>query len=202
VIGLIILVVGIIYFMLLVWATRASYRWAKGKGFSKVRRYATAFGGFLVVYLPVFWDAIPTFVANRYFCVTEAGFTVFTTIEQWKAANPGVAERLTWRQMSSHEVLPDGTWRYLLNERMTWEIKKRRPIPFISTTLYEDLIRDQKTGEILAKRVGVGSGYPNPMVGGNDWRGVKSWLEIGRCSPMLIEFGRFQTAAKQMGEKR
>ena len=201
-IGLVILVVGAIYLALLFWATRAAFRWAKNKGFSKGRCYAAAVGGFLVVYLPVFWDAIPTFVANKYFCATEADFTVFTTIDQWKAANPGAAERLTWRDMSNHEVLSDGTWRYLLNERMVWEVKKRTPIPFISTTLHEDLIRDQKTGQILAKRVGVGSGYPNPMVGGNDWRGVKSWLELGRCSPMLIEFGKFQTAAKQMGEKK
>ena len=201
-IGLVVLVVGAIYLALLFWATRAAYRWAKSKGFSKSKCWAAASGGFFAVLLPVFWDWVPTLAANRYYCATEAGFTVFLTLEQWKAENPGAAEQLTWRDLSPSEILPDGTRRYQLNERMAWEARKRTPIPFISTEVFENLILDQKTGRLLAKRVSIGSGYPNPLVGGDDWRGFKSWLDMGRCSPMLAEFSQFQTAAKQLGEKK
>ena len=201
-IGLVFVIGGLFYVLLIILATRWAFRWAKGKGFPKGKSCVIAALGFMLANLPIFWDSIPTIVANWYYCSSEAGFSVFKTIDQWKVENPGTAERLTWKDISPDEVLANGTRRYLLNERMVWEARKRSPIPFISTTLNEDLIVDQKTGQILAKRLGVGSGYSNPIVAGNDWRGFKFWLTTGRCSPMLMEFSQFQIAAKQLGEKK
>lgn len=86
-IGLIILIVGVIYLVALVVVTRASYRWAKNKGLSKAKCRFAAAGGFLVVYLPVFWDHIPTLIAHQYYCETEAGFWQYKTVEQWKKEN-------------------------------------------------------------------------------------------------------------------
>jgi predicted PurR-regulated permease PerM len=93
-IGLLVLVVGAIYLAVLVFVTRAAYRWASRKGLPKSRRILTVAGGFLLVYLPVFWDHIPTLIMHKYYCEKEAGFWVYKTLEQWKTENPGVIEGL------------------------------------------------------------------------------------------------------------
>lgn len=200
--GLTVFVVAAIYLVLLVWATRAVYRWAKKRGWSSGKCWAAATGGFLAVYLPVFWDWIPTLAANKYYCATEAGFKVYKTIEQWKTENPGVAESLTWKDVSDSLTLPDGTRRYVLNERFVWDIKKDKPISMLSTTVIEELVVDSKTSQVMAKHVSVGSGFGSPMVGGEDWRVLKSWLQMGRCNPMSVQFGKFQSTVKKLGEKK
>lgn len=77
----------------------------------------------LVMYHLVFWDLIPTLVAHKYYCATEAGFWVYKTPEQWKLENPGVFETLDISHLpeqyrfdppskydrEQHYLLPDGT---------------------------------------------------------------------------------------------
>ena len=64
--------------------------------------------GFLVVFLPIFWDWIPTVVAHKYYCATEAGFWIYKTPEQWNKENPGVMEELTTRKVWQHDFSDDG----------------------------------------------------------------------------------------------
>ena len=52
------------------------------------------FGAAFIMYNLVFWDWIPTVVAHKYYCSSEAGFWVYKTLDQWKAENPGVLEGL------------------------------------------------------------------------------------------------------------
>lgn len=200
--GLIVLVVAALYLGLIIWAMRVAYRWAKKHDWSKGKCWLAAAGGFLAVYLPVFWDWIPTLAANKYYCATEAGFKVYKTIEQWKAENPGVAATLTWKDPPDSLTLPDGTRRYILNERFVSDTHKKKPIFLISTTITEELILDGKKGELLARHIRVGSGYGSPMVGGEDWRVLKSWLQMGRCNPMRADFANFEIAVRKMGAKR
>ena len=48
----------------------------------------------LVMYNVVFWDWIPTVLVHKYYCETEAGFWVYKTVDEWRAENPGVMERV------------------------------------------------------------------------------------------------------------
>ena len=52
--GAVILPLMVIYLGLLIWASGYGWRWAKRRGYSTVKRALCAFGGFLIVYLPLF----------------------------------------------------------------------------------------------------------------------------------------------------
>ncbi len=140
-------------------------------------------GAFLLVYLPIFWDWIPTVVAHKYYCEKEAGFWVYKTLDQWKAENQGVMEGL-------HQILqPSQKTAYgdvdVMDERFVIETQRRKPISFLTTSVTERRIVDSKTGEILEKTVDVGSGVGNMATGG----GVKFWLNQEPCAS--TEFWKF-----------
>lgn len=195
--GLAVLVVGVIYLVVLLAVTRIAFVGAKRRGYSKSKCWLAAAVGFLIVYLPVFWDHIPTMIANEYYCSTQAGFTVYKNVEQWVAENPVAEKALTWSEISPDETLPDGTTRIFLNERFVSETHRRLPIPLLSTQISERVIKDIKTGEVIARHLSVGSGFR----GSADWRQLKFWLN-GGCLAMYNEFGLFQTRAKRLGEKK
>jgi hypothetical protein len=204
-IGLIILIVGVIYFAVLVVVTRGAYRWAKGKGLSKAKCRLAAAGGFLAVYLPVFWDHIPTVIAHEYYCKTEAGFWVYKTPEQWKKENPGVAETLTYSSLPRLRVDPDsGLQITYLNNRLETRRSPHR-LRAVPVTVYTDVVVDLRSNEVLAKHVGVGAGYGNMMVG-SDWRSMKFWLGLGSCEgesmPLYGQYESIRRSYQKIGEKK
>lgn len=202
-IGLIILIAGAIYLAVLVLVTRVAYRWAKNKGLSRIKCRLVAAGGFLAVYLPVFWDHIPTVIAHQYYCATEAGFWVYKTPEQWRKENPGVAEALTYSTLSqSFSDTKDETIVTILNERFEGR-RSFNHLYFIPVTIFTDITIDQKNSEVLAKHVSVGSGYGNMMIGG-DWRSMKFWLGLGSCegeaSRLYGQYVSIREKYKKIGE--
>ena len=203
-IGLIILIVGIVYLALLVWVTRIAYRWAKAKGLSKAKCWFAAAGGFLVVYLPVFWDHIPTVIAHQYYCGTEAGFWVYKTPEQWKKENPGVAETLANSSPSRSWVEAQDETRFTLNERFE-DQSRRRHLRFVPVTVFSDITVDRKTNAVLARHVSVGAGYGNIMVG-SDWRSMKFWLSLGSCEGEALrlrgQYERIRRSYEKIGEQK
>jgi hypothetical protein len=180
-IGLIILIVGAIYLAVLVVVTRAAYRWAKNKGFSKAKCRLAAVGGFLVVYLPVFWDHIPTLITHQYYCSTEAGFWAYKTPEQWKAENPGLANMLTWTEQAGRRATDSSTssTSVYMNERFS-ERHSQRSVAFLPVTIYESVVIDSQSGATVLRQVAVGAGYGNMMVS-TDWRSMKFWLGSEVC---------------------
>lgn len=186
-IGLVIFVVGVIYLTLLYWATRAAYRWAMNKGLSKTRSWVVGAGGFLVIYLPVFWDHIPTLFAKQYLCVTEARFQVFKTVEQWKKENSGIFETLSPPSPSGspsrYEKFDDGhgkTNTYFLNERFRWIVTQQDLSRILPIIRREEQLVDSRKNEVLARYVDFGTGNsvkntigpPGPL---------KFWLRSGKC---------------------
>lgn len=132
-------------------------------------------GAALVMYLIPFWDWIPTVAVHQFYCAKDSGFWVYKTLDQWKVENPGVMEGL-------HQILqPDQNMPYghlnILDERFAIEIHRRKPIPFLPTSITEELLVDRKVGAVLAKGVSVGSGVGNMAVGG----GLKFWLNQEPC---------------------
>ena len=151
-IGPLVLVVGAIYLALMLLATGAAYRWAANKGPSRPTRIIAAAVGFLFVYLPVFWDHIPTLVMHKYYCETEAGFWIYKTLEQWKLENPGVSDTL-------REEL-DGrssNGAYILNQRFNWAVKKNGPL-WLNRWRWNHEVMDGKTKRDFQKYLIDGSG--------------------------------------------
>jgi hypothetical protein len=202
-IGLIILVVGVIYLVLLVWATRAAYRWAKGKGLSRTRCRLAGAGGFLVVYLPVFWDHIPTLVAHHYYCSTEAGFWEYKTLDQWKAENPGVAETLVASKGAPSKRegdMQNYTDTYFLNQRFNWVVQHNGKFLF-NRWRHEQGVVDAKSGEVLARYIDFSTAQEQRQAG---WAGWKMWLDSRHCSGGAVNGGRLSTfmeATNYLGEK-
>jgi hypothetical protein len=89
--GLLYLIVGYIYWFVSSFLTRKAASAAKIRG---IAGWKWGLPMAVLMYHLVFWDLIPTFVTLEYYCMTESGYWVYKTPEQWKVENPGVAETL------------------------------------------------------------------------------------------------------------
>lgn len=204
-IGLVVLIVSVVYFALLIWATRSTYHWAKKCGWSRDKCWGAAVGGFLVVYLPVFWDHIPTLIAHKYYCEKEAGFWVYKTPEQWKKENPRAEDKLTWTDLGARTVDSNtGIQRIQLNERFVEQLAKHHT-GILPVARSEYTVVDENNGDVVARQVIVGAGYGNMMVG-NDWRSMKFWLGLESCFGTGIQgmdaYNPIRESFKRIGMKQ
>jgi hypothetical protein len=200
-IGLIVLAVAVAYLLLWLVVVTVTYRIAKRKGASRKKAWVAAGIACLLMYLIPFWDWLPTVAAHRYYCWKDSGFTVYKTLDQWKAENPGVAETLRWKDLSDHSVDPrTGNQTVFLNQRFLWETHYRH-LPILPVTIYEDRLVDRETNAILARAVDLGTGCGNPMTS-NEFCSWKGWLDQGRCDitgRATREFMEMETAARKLG---
>lgn len=191
-IGLLYLIVGVLYLVVLVMVTRSAYRWATRKEMSKRSRWLAAAGGFSLVYLPVFWDHIPTLVMHKYYCEKEAGFWVYKTLEQWKAENPGVMETLVANkgaQSKRHGDMQNYTDTYFLNQRFNWLVRHNGPYLF-NRWRHEQEVIDAKSREVLARYIDFSTAQKNRKAG---WSGWKFWLDRRHCIGGAMNGGRLST---------
>ena len=84
--GLLYIIFFAVYVLVSLLVILLCYRYTK-------RRYRRGWiGGVLsafVIYNLVFWDWVPTVVAHKYYCATDAGFWIYKTLDQWNVENPG-----------------------------------------------------------------------------------------------------------------
>jgi len=172
--GLIVFGLMGIYLLLLISATVWAYRRAAKRGLPRGQRWLWAAGVFLVVYLPVFWDWLPTVAAHRYYCEQEAGFWIHKTVEQWKVENPGVMETLV-----AYKDGRSANGAYILNQRFNWALKEEHFFPLNYMIRKEQQVVDSKTGEILARYVDFSTSQIRRQAG---WSGWKFWLDSEHCS--------------------
>jgi len=170
-----------IYLVLLIAATRWGYRHAAKKGLPRTQRWLWAASGFLLVYLPVFWDWIPTVVAHQYYCATEAGFWVYKSVDQWKKENPGVMETLV-----AYNDGKSANGAYILNQRFNWAVKKIGPLWFNRWRWHHEVV-DSKSGEVLARYIDFSTGNGN--IGGEP--PLRFWLQSEYCSGGEPNYGKF-----------
>lgn len=204
--GAVILPLMAIYLAFLVGATWSGWRWAETRGWKGSKRWLGAACGFLIVYLPVFWDWLPTVVAHKYYCEKEAGFWVYKTVEQWKTENPGVMEGLAsynnnpggfnvnWP--SQHEQRNDGHNKINanhINERFDEIVSWQDISSVLPIIRKENVLFDIKKKAVIARYVDFGTGNsvketvgpPGPM---------KFWLRSSDCiggQENAINFGKF-----------
>lgn len=193
--GLTVLLAFLAYLAVSLGVIALAVRWAK-----KRNRKPWLWGGLaaLVMYNLVFWDWIPTVVAHKYYCSTQAGFWVYKTPEEWKKENPGVVGTLTKAKVANWQHHKSG-YLAVLNERFQTEVDNERPVPFLSTTIATEKIVDRKTKAILAKHVRVGSGYGSIGVA-SDWRAMKFWLSLTPCLAEQEQFSLFELSIINLGE--
>jgi len=134
-------------------------------------------GAFLIVYLPIFWDWIPTVAMHKYYCEKEAGFWVYKTLDQWKAENPGVMEGLVYNKAMPYVQTPNGV-ETTLNQRFIYVHSYEGPFLFNRWRI-ETEIRDRKNGEVIAREIGFSTSQERRQAG---WSGWKFWLDSERCS--------------------
>lgn len=186
----ILLILGLIWILtlypLLIWI---AVDFARRTGRSAKR---WGWGAALGMYLLVFWDQIPTYVLHHYYCATEAGVWIYKTPEQWKAENPGVAETLTWKDLSNESRNETHSW-FVLNERFHWE-RMGKKIPFFPVWMPIHTIVDVNTGEIVAKKISVNSGYL-----GSKWNIRNSLVGCELCQPGYEEFSEYRIKFKKLG---
>ena len=176
--GLVIIIALLAYLALSVGAVFWAVGHAKKHGKS-VKLWG--FGAAFIMYNLVFWDWIPTVVAHKYYCSTEAGFWVYKTVDQWKAENPGLAETLRENKPPTlvfHENVQNG-WvnAEMLNHRIKMVSKRNGPL-FLHRWRWEGEWVDSKNDEVLARYVDFYTSHEKRQAG---WAGWKFWLATNHC---------------------
>lgn len=183
--GAVILGVLVLYLLasigIVIWAISHARRHNKSKKLWGI-------GAALVMYLLVYWDHIPTVVAHKYYCETEAGFWVYKTVDEWKKENTGVMEALLapspTGSPTKYKRFDNGhgeTTVYLLNDQFNWIVTQQDIFTLLPIIRTEQQVVDAKKNEVLARYIDFGSGNsvkntigpPGPL---------KFWLHSRNCS--------------------
>jgi hypothetical protein len=198
--GVIFLVVLVVYFALSAWVVRGAVRWAKDNNRTPWR-WGMLAG--LVMYLIVFWDHIPTWVAHKYYCDKYAGLTVHKTVEQWKVENPGVAEGLHANKHAKRYELSSEIVRLDINDRMAWDKSER--IMFLGIKRIENMVIDKLFGTVLAQQIDFNTDIMNISLGARGFRDYKLWLGRDSCQQDVKdrqEFYKFEASIEKMGDEK
>jgi hypothetical protein len=181
---------------------------AKEKGKNPVKWAGLSF---LALFALVFWDYYPTQWAHQYYCEKEAGFWVYKTLEQWKAENPGVIERLVENNSSPEGVSPNwpmedwaGKKIASINQRFGMLYKNHLSNSdegelLVHVWRWEIALVDKKTSEVLARQVDFSAG--NGFIGGEP--PLRFWLQKDHCTQsaeQVTKFGNFINQFK--GERK
>ncbi|WP_374400432.1 hypothetical protein [Niveibacterium sp.] len=114
-IGLAYLVAGAIYVVAMVFLV--GWAWRFGRKVNRGTALAGAMLAFLSLYLPVFWDFIPTMVAHRYYCAKDAGIVIVKDPKQWVSEHAMDADTLRiayWDLNRPTATKKPGGWKYEL----------------------------------------------------------------------------------------
>lgn len=161
--GLMYLGAAALYLVVLILVVHWAWRAGRVNGGSLVKASAFALLGFLVVYLPVFWNHLPIVLTHRSMCTNDAGSKVYVTPQQWVDAN---RERIVdlrsvdLEKATPSRALPSGFARseffggYLASESRATE-ERRFGMQFIRA---ESRLLDVRTGTVMISEVGYSVG--------------------------------------------
>ena len=203
--GLIVVVVGVIYLVVLIVVTRVAYSIAKKRGYSKAKCRLAAVGGFLVIYLPVFWDHIPTVVAHQYYCSKDSGFWIYKTLEQWKAENPNVI--LTQEGATDIQKEEDAYIEiHQINQRLNWVVRLNSTSSVLQVSKREEIIVDRNNDGVLARFIDFSRGNQRStgtikiwLVSNDCYGGEAQRVRMGKLVDGIYGEAKGSTKSKQMG---
>ena len=197
-IGLIYLVMGFVYLLLSIWLVVLAVRAARRRGRAG---WKWGLGVGLVMYLLVFWDWIPTVVAQKYYCSRYAGFTQYKSVDQWKDENPLIAKTLKPSEEVGMRKFGAMT-KYDLNQRFWWEVSEQKV--FLNIVRVDEFVVDKKTGEKLAQYIDFNNDLTPLGVGAGSIKDYKIWMEIKSCESNKKSeqknFSLYQEAIKHIGD--
>jgi hypothetical protein len=197
--GVVILLVVLAYLAVLIGAPMIGYRLAARRGWQKSRRRLVALVVFLAIFLPMFWDWVPTALLHSHYCDKYGGLTVHKTAEQWVQANPGVAETLK----KPSKPLQTGEWpKYsrMLNQRLRLETESQEMALWLQQ--FERRVVDEQTGETLVRLVDFSTGQS--VRGFEHFRDIKIWMHLASCDEhkAFRQFGVLSQPFENLGDKR
>lgn len=179
--GLVVLIAAALYCLVMFLSVRGAWRKGLASGGSRTRAFRYAALAFLAVYLPVFWDHIPTLVVHRAMCAKDAGFTAYMDAKKWSAKNAEavtVVNRLSRNERESSIQAPktaDGFERSIsLGGLLFREYQYRKVVSWLSVGRSERRIADARTGEVLAVSIDYGAGPSSP-------ENLRWWNQIESC---------------------
>lgn len=204
--AIVVLGVVVLYFVVLIACTVGGYKIAKRRGLSPRKRRLGAAIGFAVVFIPMFWDTIPTLWLHRHYCQTEGGFTVYKTLEQWKAENPGVAQTLVAVPVPHNKRLVAGEVQaYQLNQRFRLEVGEE--LRSFGIRKRREALVDVRKGDALAEYINFSTAISDWSSGIHSFRDVKVWMNRNFCTddPRAsgrLPFGEFWSQAMLLGDDK
>jgi hypothetical protein len=178
--GLMYLCSAALYVALIFFVVRWAWRSGRTSGGSKVRGASFGAIGFLAVYLPVFWNLVPTIFVHRYYCERDAGLFVQMQADKWYANNQAKVELINklprnLREATSPTILlPDGFSRFThFNDLLASDFKSEQ-LPAWSVDLRRQTWRtvDARTGAILASVIDYQTGRETDL---------RFWLRNSTC---------------------
>lgn len=164
-IGLMVLLGFGVYFIISSWVIHKTASWAERNNRSP-RKWGWL--AVFVMYNLVFWDLIPTLIAHKYYCDTQAGFWVYKTPEEWKQENQEmvktlVATPLKSEKLAKTENLGNEWVRYWINQRLYFEVKRKRN--FLHAIWFEERqLVDASNQRPLAKVVSFSRGVGGALL--------------------------------------
>ena len=188
--GLMVLGFFAVYLALSVWAVKAASGWAKANN-----KKPWLWGGIaaFVMYNLIFWDLIPTLIAHKYYCETQAGFWVYKTPEQWVKENQKMKEGVEYKeQLTERKIEKYGTVEKvtaLINQRSSIESVgiNETMLPLLRIVKGEDTLTDTKDNFILLRNISFRTGSFNfyrinleTCDGGNGNATHKTWLDANQ----------------------
>jgi hypothetical protein len=178
--GLMVFGSAALYLGLMLWVM--IWAWGKGRanGGSALRATAFAAVGFLSLYLPVFWNHIPTLVLRHHYCAKDAGFVAHVPAEQWLAehAEQVSATRALPREQRektlSSTALPDGFTRDIYFSGLLASDSNVETISAWggSVRRRSSRIVDARSGELLATATDYTTGKEEDL---------RMWLNTNSC---------------------
>lgn len=171
-----------IYLLVSIGVIKAAMAWAK---WQERRRWLWGgLAGFLMYNL-IFWDWLPTMIAYKYYCDTQAGFTVFKTPEQWKNDNPNLTNESLKPLIENQKIsmpfksLPTNPTRkvQMLNPRIYHGLESDLPVlpilPLYKNIYYfSDILNDKRLAEFVSFSIDY---HPN------DFGNIKFWMRGNFC---------------------
>ncbi len=175
--GLLYLIAGYIYWVVSSFLTRSAASAAKKRS---IAGWKWGLPMAIIMFHLVFWDLIPTFVTLQYNCITEGGYWVYKTPEQWKIENPNVAKVL-FHTKGIDSLSKGDRYNYIdtyyLNQRFDWVVERNRFRQLRYLRHEEQKIVDKKTGEVMARYIG----FNTKIGGGISWEKIKFWQVGWQC---------------------
>ena len=185
--GLVVLIFFWIYFFVSIWIIKKVAHWAKvSNGKTWLWGGLAAF----IMYNLVFWDWIPTLIAHKYYCSTQAGFWIYKTPEGWQKENPEMKENVSYKEQGSpnskdylgQEIKYGWKTSFFLNKRTHIKIEETviSNVPLISLRRREETLFDARKKFILIKKITFETGHSSGAP--RDLSDFKFWINFKPCN--------------------